>query len=107
MPHLAVNPFEAAYRQGLAAFISALERTDPKDGATFKQALTLALDRFGLTATSLAERVGHSKGTISKWMNTDAMPSLPTREIVLQWMIQQAKQQLEEHESEHALERST
>src|SRR4051794_16902636 len=91
--------FMQAYRQGLAAFASAVERTDPKDEAAFKPILMLALERFGMTATMLSERVGHSKGTISKWVNTDAMPAQSTREIVREWILSQAKKQLDELDS--------
>lgn len=46
------NPYVAAYRKGLVAFIKALEQTDPKNETTFRQALTIALGRFGLEASS-------------------------------------------------------
>src|ERR1700733_2485029 len=98
MARAASKELNAAYRQGLAAFIGALERTDPSDETAFKPALKLALENFGLTATSLAERVDHSKGTISKWMNTEAMPARPTREVVLEWILSQTKQQLQKLE---------
>jgi hypothetical protein len=92
------DEFNRAYRRGLAAFIEALRRADFADEVAFKSALKHALDSFGMTATSLAERVGHSKGTISKWINTDAMPGRPTREVVMQWIQDKAIEQLEELE---------
>jgi hypothetical protein len=85
------------YCEGLATLISAIERADPKDTTVFKPILNFALE-LGITATSLADRVGHRKGTISKWINTDAMPSQPTREIVLEWLAAQAREKLEEAE---------
>jgi len=89
------NKYEKAYCAGLAAFIEAIEHTDPKDEAAFKPILKLALDRFGVTATSLAERVGHSKGTISKWIHTDAMPPQSTREVAQDYILDQLRHQYE------------
>jgi len=95
----ATDQFMREYMQALAVFTAELERTDPRDEAVFKPTLRLALEKIGMTATSLAERVGHSKGTISKWINTDAMPSQSTREVVMKWILSQAKQQLEDLET--------
>ena len=80
------NEFETAYRTGLAAFLQAVERTDPKDEAAFKPILKLAIGRFGVSVASLVERTGHSNSAISKWVNTASMPPQSTREIVLKYI---------------------
>src|SRR4051794_13170056 len=90
-----VNEFERAYCEGLAAFMEAINRTDQRDETAFKPILKLALERFGITATALAERVGHSKGTISKWVHTDAMPPQSTREIAREYILDQLRHQYE------------
>ena len=95
----ATDQFMESYIQALAVFAAQLEKINPKDEAAFKPTLKLALEKIGLTATALAERVGHSKGTISKWVNTGAMPSQSTREVVMEWVLSQAKQQLKELET--------
>lgn len=96
---LSADEFDMAYREGLSAFIAAIKRTKPGDEKAFKPILRNALERFGITATSLAERVDHSKGTVSKWVNTDAMPSQSTREIAQAFILEQLQRQFDDIES--------
>ncbi len=98
MPHQAPDLHRAvqAYEYGLAAFQAVVRKADPKDEEEFKSILKLSLENFGMKAGLLAERVDHSKGTISKWINTTAVPSLSTREIVLSWILDQIEKQLQE-----------
>ena len=89
-----LDPFERAYVLGLGRFIDALRETKPENEVAFKAALRFGLRHFGLAATELAQRVDHSKGTISKWLNSDCTPSLSTREVAIGWMLVKATEQL-------------
>lgn len=85
-----------AYERGLVAFRTAVKTADPKDAALFQEILTYGISSFGIKVADLAERVGSSKGTISKWTNQKALPSQPAREVILGWMLEQIDIQLNE-----------
>jgi len=89
-----INRFQHSYQIGLSAFIFEIEQWKPEDGDGFKSILSLGLTRFGMTASALSVRLNHSKGAISRWMNSSAMPSQAVREITVAWILSEAKAQL-------------
>lgn len=81
------HPFYDAYLAGLCAFEEAIDDLDRDNEEHFKEILNVAIEHLSVvTASALADRVGHSKGTISKWLHSETMPARGTREIAIEWI---------------------
>ena len=90
------------YKRGLASLIHAIERLEKDnrldDPRKFAEMLHWSFSTFRLVAAEHAHDERISKAAISKWQNGHAMPSAPTRKIVIAWVKAKLQQQLDEIE---------
>jgi hypothetical protein len=90
------------YKSGLASLIHAIDRFEKDnrldDPKVFAEMLHWSFTTFRLVASELAHDERISKAAISKWQNGHAMPSAPTRKIVISWVKTKLQEQLDEIE---------
>ena len=93
------NDLWSIYREGLAAFLAAVERGladgHSFDGQAFAALLALAFTRYGLTPAALSRDEDVSKGAISRWVNGKALPSTPTRKAVALWVLRGLREEVD------------
>lgn len=93
-----INSFKIAYFKGLAAFLETFEQVKDtyfNDPVNFSIVLKLSFTCFNLTIADLCSEERINKSSISKWINGIAFPTAPTRKIVINWIKQKLKEQLE------------
>lgn len=100
MPALQVMPqaLEAQYRETLNLYLAAVRHAEEagqlNDGKVFSSVLAWGLNQLGLSAAELAQDEDINKGTVSKWLNNQVVPSAPTRKTVVNWIKQKAEERL-------------
>ena len=72
--------------QLLAVIRRAREADEWLDAEVFAEILVVGMRRAGVSASDLANAEKVSRSAVSKWVNREAIPAVPTRKTILSWI---------------------